>query len=43
MTVKVERVSSKFPEERIYRSKVSPVLGAHVGPHALSVSVLGDR
>jgi len=39
----VERLSSKCPKERIYRSKVSPVLGAHVGPHVLSVSVLGDR
>ncbi|MBI2831121.1 MAG: DegV family protein [Chloroflexi bacterium] len=39
----VERLSAKFPKERIYRSKVSPVLGAHVGPHVLSVSVLGDK
>ncbi len=39
----VERLSSKFPKERIYRSKLSPVLGAHVGPHVLSVAVLGDR
>ena len=41
--VLVERLSSKFPKERIYRSKLSPVLGAHVGPHVLSVAVLGDR
>ena len=39
----VERLSSKFPKERIYRSKVSPVVGAHVGPHVLGVAVLGDR
>ena len=39
----VERLSSKFPKERIYRSKVSPVVGTHVGPHVLAVSVLGDR
>jgi DegV family protein with EDD domain len=39
----VERLSSRFPRERIYRPKVSPVLGAHVGPHVLSVAVLGDR
>lgn len=38
----VERLSSKFPKERIYRSKVSPAVGAHVGPHVLAVSVLGD-
>jgi DegV family protein with EDD domain len=39
----VERLSSKFPKERIYRSKVSPVVGAHVGPHVLAVAVLGGR
>jgi len=39
----IERLSSKFPKERIYRSKVSPVVGTHVGPHVLAVSVLGDR
>lgn len=35
-----ERLSTKFPKERIYRTKVSPVVGAHVGPHVLAVSVL---
>jgi len=39
----VERLSSKFPRERIYRSKVGSVIGTHVGPHVLAVSVLGDR
>ena len=39
----VERLGAKFPEERIYRSKVSPVIGAHVGPRVLGVAVLGDR
>jgi len=38
-----ERLSSKFPKERIYRSKVGPVVGAHVGPHVLGVAVLGDK
>lgn len=38
-----ERISSRFPRERIYMSKVSPVVGTHVGPHVLAVSVLGDR
>jgi len=28
------------PDEHFYRSKVSPVVGTHVGPHVLSVSVL---
>lgn len=35
-----ERLDSVFPKERIYRSKVSPAVGAHVGPHVLAVSVL---
>ena len=41
--VLVERLSSKFTKERIYRSKVSPVVGTHVGPRVLGVAVLGDR
>ena len=39
----VERLSSRFPEKRIYRSKVSPVIGAHVGPRVLGISVLGEK
>ncbi len=39
----VERLRSKLPKERIYRTKISPVIGAHVGPHVVGVSVLGDR
>ena len=39
----IERLSAKFPKERIYRSKVSPVIGALVGPRVLGVAVLGDR
>ena len=38
-----ERLKSKFPKERIFRTKVTPVVGTHVGPHVLSVSVLGDE
>jgi DegV family protein with EDD domain len=38
-----KRLAGKFPEQRIYRSKVSPVVGAHVGPQVLGVAVLGDR
>jgi len=37
-----ERLSARFPKERIYRSKTSPVIGTHTGPHILIVSVLGD-
>ena len=36
----LERLSSLFPKERIYKSTVSPVIGTYVGPHVLSVSVL---
>jgi DegV family protein with EDD domain len=36
----IERLSSLFPKERIYKSTVSPVIGTYVGPHVLSVSVL---
>lgn len=39
----VERLSARFPKERIYRTKVSPVVGTHVGPHVLGVSVLPKR
>ncbi len=35
-----ERLKDVVPPERIYRSKVSPVVGTHVGPHVLAVSVL---
>jgi len=38
-----KRLGSKFPKEKIYRSKVAPAVGVHVGPHVLAVSVLGDR
>jgi DegV family protein with EDD domain len=38
-----KRLSSKFPRENIYRAKVTPAVGVHVGPHVLAVSVLGDR
>jgi len=38
----MERLGAVFPKEKIYRSKVSPVIGAHVGPRVLSVMVLGE-
>ena len=38
-----ERLSPRFPKERIFRSKTSPVIGTHTGPHILIVSVLGDK
>jgi DegV family protein with EDD domain len=39
----VKRLSSLFPEERIYRSRTTPVIGAHTGPGLLMVAVLGDK
>jgi DegV family protein with EDD domain len=39
----VKRLSVKFPADRIYRSKVSPVIGTNVGPRVIGVAVLGDN
>jgi DegV family protein with EDD domain len=38
-----EQLSPKFPAERVYRTKVTPAVGVHVGPHVIAVAVLGDR
>jgi DegV family protein with EDD domain len=35
-----ERLKDLVPPEHTYRSKVGPVVGTHVGPHVLAVSVL---
>jgi DegV family protein with EDD domain len=35
-----QRLKGLVPQESFYRSKVSPVVGTHVGPRVLSVSVL---
>jgi len=37
-----KRLKSQFPKTNIYRTMVSPVIGAHVGPRVLSVIVLGE-
>lgn len=39
----IERLSAIFPKERIYRSKMTPVIGTHTGPGLLVVAILGDR
>jgi DegV family protein with EDD domain len=36
----VERLSTLFPKERIYRSIISPVVGTYAGPNALALSIL---
>jgi DegV family protein with EDD domain len=39
----VERIGAKYPRARIYRSKLSPVIGTNVGPHVIGVAVLGEK
>jgi len=39
----VERLSSKFPKERVYRSKTTPAIGTYTGPGLLLLAILGDR
>jgi len=41
--VLVQRLSAKFPKERVYRSKMTPVIGTHTGPGLLLVAILGDK
>ena len=36
----VERLSSRFSPSNIHRTKVSPVIGTHVGPHVLGLGIL---
>jgi DegV family protein with EDD domain len=38
-----QRIKLKFPDAPLYRSKVGAVMGAHVGPSIIAVSVLGDK
>ena len=39
----IDRLAAIFPKERIYRSRMTPVIGTHTGPGLLVVAVLGDR
>jgi DegV family protein with EDD domain len=39
----IERLDAVFPKERIFRSTMTPVIGAHTGPGLLMVAILGDR
>jgi DegV family protein with EDD domain len=36
----IERLSPVYPKDKIYRSNVSPVIGAYVGPNVISITVL---
>jgi len=40
LEILAQRLKDVAPPERTYHSKVSPVVGTHVGPHVLAVSVL---
>jgi len=39
----IKRLNSKFPKDRIYRSRTTPVIGTHTGPGLLMVTILGDK
>jgi DegV family protein with EDD domain len=38
----IEQLGTFYPKERIYKSQVGCVVGAHVGPHVLSVNLIED-
>jgi DegV family protein with EDD domain len=38
-----QRLKTLFPGKPLYRSKVGAVLGTHVGPSVISVSIIGDK
>jgi DegV family protein with EDD domain len=40
LEILAQRLKNLVPAERFFRSKISPVVGTHVGPHVLAVSVL---
>ncbi len=40
LEILAQRLKDLVPPERFYRSKISPVVGTHVGPHVLAVSIL---
>ncbi len=35
-----ERLSPVFPKDKIYMSRISPVVGSHLGPYAIGVAVV---
>jgi fatty acid kinase fatty acid binding subunit len=39
----VNRLGAVCPVKKIYRSKVSPVIGTNVGPRVIGVAVLGEK
>lgn len=39
----IDRLDAIFPKKRIYRSRMTPVIGAHTGPGLLVAAVLGEQ
>jgi DegV family protein with EDD domain len=39
----VKQLGAIFPEERIYRSRTTPVIGTHTGPGLILVAIMGDK
>jgi DegV family protein with EDD domain len=38
----VDRLGALYPKDRIYRSKMTPTVGAHTGPGLLLIAIRGD-
>jgi fatty acid-binding protein DegV len=38
-----ERIGDRFPRQRMYFTRPTPVIGAHTGPGFLLVAVMGDK
>lgn len=43
LEILANKVSEYYPKEKTYRSKFNSVIGAHVGPHVLSVSFIEGK
>jgi DegV family protein with EDD domain len=43
LEILANRLADIYPKEKTYRSTVSPVIGTHVGPHVLLVSIIEGK
>jgi DegV family protein with EDD domain len=39
----IQRLSSIFPPERVYRASIGPSMGTQVGPHAVGVALIAEK
>jgi len=39
----IQRLSSVFPPERVYRASIGPSMGTQVGPHAVGVALIAEK